>query len=80
VAGSGGADSMLRFQLERGGDVMKRYRKMKQRQGARLGFMGRKCDTAQRSDDVGQRRGGTKEGKRRRQRQLDWHESYWAEK
>jgi hypothetical protein len=65
MAGGGGADSMLRFQLERGGDVMKR------RQGARLGSMGRKCDTAQRSGDVGQSRGGTEEGKGRRQRQLD---------
>jgi hypothetical protein len=32
VVGGGGADSMLRFRLERGGDGMKHCRKMKQRQ------------------------------------------------
>jgi hypothetical protein len=35
----GGADSMLQFQLERGGDVMKHYRKMKWRQQVCLGSM-----------------------------------------
>jgi hypothetical protein len=39
---------------------------MKQRQRACLGFMERKHDTARRCDDVGRRRGGTEEGKRRR--------------
>jgi hypothetical protein len=66
--GGGGTDSMLRFQLERGGDGSKRYQKMKRRQRARLGSMGRKRDTTRWRDDVGQRRGGVGEGKRRRQR------------
>jgi hypothetical protein len=43
----GGADSMLRFRLERGGDGMKHCLKMKQRQWAHLGSMGRKHDTVQ---------------------------------
>jgi hypothetical protein len=68
VAGGGGMDSMLWFQLERGGDGLKRYQKMKRRQRARLGSMRRKHDTARRHDDVGQRRGGAGEGKRRRRR------------
>jgi hypothetical protein len=45
---------------------MKCCRKMKRTQRAHLGSMERKCDTAQRCDDVGQRRGGTGEGKGRR--------------
>jgi hypothetical protein len=32
MAGGGGADSMLQFQLERGGDGMKRWWKMKRSQ------------------------------------------------
>jgi hypothetical protein len=44
--------------------VTKRCRRMKRRQRARIGFMGRKCD------DVGRRRGGTVEWKGRRRRQL----------
>jgi hypothetical protein len=59
-----GADSMLEFRLERGDDEMKRYRKMKQRQRARLDSMERKHDTARWRDDVGRRRGSTGEGKR----------------
>jgi hypothetical protein len=35
-----------RFQFERGCDRTKRCQKMKQRQRAHLGSMGRKCDTA----------------------------------
>jgi hypothetical protein len=50
VVGGGGADLMLLFRLEMGGDRTKRYRKMK------------------RCDDVGRRRGGTKERKVRRRR------------
>jgi hypothetical protein len=68
VAGGGGVDSILRFWLERGGDGMKR--KMKRMQGTHIGSIGRKCDMAQRWDDVGQMRGGTGEGKERRRRQL----------
>jgi hypothetical protein len=45
-------------------------RRMKWRQQARLSSMERKCDTARRHDDIGQRRGGTVEGKGRKQRQL----------
>jgi hypothetical protein len=63
VANSGGADSMLWFQLERGGDEMKCYQKMKQRQRARLSSMGRKHDTARWHGDVGRRRCSTGEGK-----------------
>jgi hypothetical protein len=37
---------MLQFRLERGGDGIKHYRKMKRRQQARLGSMERKRDTA----------------------------------
>jgi hypothetical protein len=47
VAGGGCADSILQFQLERGDDGINRYRKMKWRQQARLGSMGRKRDTTQ---------------------------------
>jgi hypothetical protein len=52
VASSGGADSMLRFQLEKGGNRTKRCWKMKQRQRARLVSMRKKCDTTQRRGDV----------------------------
>jgi hypothetical protein len=64
VAGGGGADSILRFRLERGGDGMKRCQKMKQRERARLSSMGRKRDTARRRGDVDQMIGDTREGKR----------------
>jgi hypothetical protein len=70
VAGSSGVDSMLRFQLERGGDGTKCCQKMKRMQRARLGSMGRKRDTVQRNDDVGRMRGTTGEGKGRRRHQL----------
>jgi hypothetical protein len=55
---------MLQFQLERGDDEMKYYRKMKWRHRARLDSIGRKCDTARRCDDVDRRRGSTGEGER----------------
>jgi hypothetical protein len=45
VADGGDADSMHLFRLERRGDGTKRFQKMKQRQRAQLGSMGRKCDT-----------------------------------
>jgi hypothetical protein len=48
------------------------------RQWARLGSMGMKCDTMRWRGHIGQRRGGIGEGKGRRRRQLDWHESYWT--
>jgi hypothetical protein len=57
VDGSDGVDSIFQFQLERGGDVTKSCRKMKQKQRARLASVGRKCDTTQRRDDVGHWRG-----------------------
>jgi hypothetical protein len=44
VAGGGGADLMLQFQLERGGDEMKCCQKIKVKQPSRLGSMGRKRD------------------------------------
>jgi hypothetical protein len=47
VIDGGDADSMFQFQLERGGDMTKCYRKMKQRQRAHLNSMGRKRDTTQ---------------------------------
>jgi hypothetical protein len=80
IACGGGADSMIQFQLKRGRNRTKRCRKMKRSQRARLGFVGRKRDMARRCDDIGRRRDGTGEGKGRRQRQLCWCESYWAEK
>jgi hypothetical protein len=46
VAGDGGTDSMLRSQLERGSDTTRHCRKIKRRQRARLGSMGRKRDMA----------------------------------
>jgi hypothetical protein len=70
VANGGDVDSILRFQLERGGDGMKHCRKMKRRQRVRLDSMGRKRDTLWRRDNVGRRRGSTKEGKGRRRCQL----------
>jgi hypothetical protein len=63
VAGGGGVDSMHRFRLERGDDVIKHYRKMKWMQRARLRSMERKCDTAQQHGDIGRRRGGIGRGK-----------------
>jgi hypothetical protein len=48
VTSSGGLDSMLWFWLERGGDWMKCYRKMKRRQRARLRSIGKKRDTMRR--------------------------------
>jgi hypothetical protein len=63
VAGGGGADSMLQFQLERESDGMKCCWKMKRRQRVRLGSMEKMRDTVQRCDDVGRRRDDTEEGK-----------------
>jgi hypothetical protein len=70
VADGGGGDSMLRFRLERGDNMTKYYRKMKRSQRARLGFIGRKHDMTRWRDDVGRRRGDTREGKGRRKYQL----------
>jgi hypothetical protein len=62
MAGGGGADSMLQFQLERGRNRMKRYRNMKRRQRARLVFVGRKHDTAlQRRPEERQHQGDERE-------------------
>jgi hypothetical protein len=80
VADADGVDSMLQFWLESGGDGMKHYRNMKQRQRAHLGSMERKRDTTRWCGDISQMRGGTREGKRRIQRQLDSCESYCIEK
>jgi hypothetical protein len=60
VACEGCANSMLQFYLERGGDGTKRCRKMKPRQRARLGSMGRKCGTVRWRDNASRRRGDTK--------------------
>jgi hypothetical protein len=66
VAYDGGADSIFQFWLKRGGDGIKYYRKMKRRQRAHLGSMGRKRDMTQWCDEVGQWRGDTEEGKGRK--------------
>jgi hypothetical protein len=63
VAGGGGADLILRFQLERGGVRTNHCRMMKQRQQAHFSSMESKCDTTRWRDDIDQRRGGTREGK-----------------
>jgi hypothetical protein len=64
VASSGDVDSMIRFQLKRGGVMMKHYRKIKQRQRAHLGSMRRKCDMTQQHGDVGWSRDDIGEGQR----------------
>jgi hypothetical protein len=66
VTDDGGANSILRFQLEMGGDRTKHYRKMKRMHQAHLSSMGRKCDTTQRRSDVGRRRGDIEKEKGRR--------------
>jgi hypothetical protein len=53
VTGGGDVDLILLFRLEGGGDEMKYYQKMKWRQRAPLGSMGRK------RGDIGWRRCGT---------------------
>jgi hypothetical protein len=63
VVGSGDADSMLQFWLERGSDSMKLCQKMKRSQRARLGSMGRKCDMTRWPGNDGWRREDTGEGK-----------------
>jgi hypothetical protein len=65
---------MRQFRLERGDDKIKHYRKMKQRQRARLHFMGRKRDMAQRRGDVSR----TREG--REEMTLVGLTRYWAKK
>jgi hypothetical protein len=67
TADGDGANSILQFRLERGGDGTKYYREMQQRQQAHLGSMERKRDTVWWNDNVGQKRGDTREGKGRRQ-------------
>jgi hypothetical protein len=64
VAGGDGVDSM-RFWLERGGDEMKRCRRMKRMQRAHLSFMERKRDMVHRCGDIDRRRGSTKKGNER---------------
>jgi hypothetical protein len=76
IAYSDGADSMLQFQFDRGGDGTKHCWKIKPRQWACLDSMGRKRDMARCRDDVNRRRGGTEKGKERRRHQLDWREFY----
>jgi hypothetical protein len=76
VASNGGVDSMLWSWLERGGNRAKHCWRMKRRQRARLGFIGRKCDTVRWRGDVNRRRGDTMEGTERRWCQLGWRESY----
>jgi hypothetical protein len=57
-----GANLMLYFQLERGGDGMKCYRKLKRRQRARLGLMGKKhYTTRRRRPEERRHRGGKME-------------------
>jgi hypothetical protein len=46
VTGGDGADSMLQFWLNRGADGTKHCRKMKRRQRAHIGSMGRKRNMA----------------------------------
>jgi hypothetical protein len=59
VADGGDADTMLQFRLERGGDGTKRYRKMKRRQGTRLGSTGDGVVmTARGEAALGRREGG----------------------
>jgi hypothetical protein len=66
-----GADSMLQFRLEREGDMMKHFRKMKRKQRTRLGSMGRKRDMVRRHGDIARWRRDIGEGKGRRRCQLD---------
>jgi hypothetical protein len=53
VAYGGGADLILQFQFERGGDGINRCRKMKRRQRSCLCSMERKHDTVRWRNDVG---------------------------
>jgi hypothetical protein len=80
VAYGGGANLILQFQIERGGDETKRCQNMNRRQRVYFGSMGRKRDTVRWRNDIGQRRGDIEEGKGRRQRQLGSSKSYGAEK
>jgi hypothetical protein len=80
VSCCGDVNSVLWFRLERECDGMKHCQKMKRRQWARFGSIGRKRGMVWRCGDVGRRRGGTGGGKGRRRRQLGWCKSYWAKK
>jgi hypothetical protein len=51
VASSSGANSMLQFRFKKEGGGTKHCRKMKQKQRAHLGLIGRKRDTVRRCDD-----------------------------
>jgi hypothetical protein len=61
VACGSGVDLIFQFYLEMRGDGIKRCRKMKRRHRARLDSIERKHDMVRRCDDVGRRRGGTRE-------------------
>jgi hypothetical protein len=52
VAGGGGADSMLQFRLEWGGDGTKRCRNMKWSQRAHLDSMRKNCDMMRWRGDI----------------------------
>jgi hypothetical protein len=54
---------MLRFRLERGGDGMKHWQKMKRRQQAHLDSMDRKRGMMRCRGDDDRMRGGTGEGR-----------------
>jgi hypothetical protein len=54
---------MFQFRLERGCDRTNRCRKMKRCQRVHLHSVGRKRDIAWWRDDIGQKRGDTREGK-----------------
>jgi hypothetical protein len=68
VAGEGGADLMLRFQLKRGDNETKHHQNMKRIQRTHLDSMKSKRDIVRWCDNVAQRRGDTSEGKGRRRR------------
>jgi hypothetical protein len=70
VVHGSGADLMLQFWFEKGGNKTKCCHKMKRMQRACLGSMGRKCDRAWRRGDIDKRRGNIGEEKGRRGRQL----------
>jgi hypothetical protein len=63
VADGGGADSMPRFWLEKGGDGTKCCRKMKWRQRSHFDFMRMNHDMARLRDDINRRRCGTRDEK-----------------
>jgi hypothetical protein len=76
VIGGDGADSMLRFQLKRGGDRKKCCRKMKRRQRAHFDSMGKKYDMAwRRRPEERRHRGGERE-----EMLVGLTRIYWAKK